>query len=324
MPAMNWSWIRNNRPLLYLSGKDNNMKTDSALANKIAGKDFIVTAEYLPRTGAGTQIVEDCARIFKNGPVAVNAADNHYGVAMSSLAASVILSRAGIEPVYQVVTRDRNRIALQSDLLGAASLGINNVLCLSGYHQALIGCPESANVFDIDSIQLIAVIKRMTDEGLLLDGTKIEGPFSMLAGAAANPFLKPLELNIIRLKKKVKAGAAFLQTQAVFDVAEFKHWLEAARSEGITEKAAVLAGVLPLTGAAEARKLNETYTDFSIPVEVISRMESAGNEEAQNKEGLAICAEIIKQIKGLPGLRGIHIFSGGNETALSALIGAAI
>ncbi len=300
------------------------MKPDSALANKIGGKEFIVTAEYLPRTGTGTQIVEDCARIFKNGPVAVNVADNHYGVAMSSLAASVILGRAGIEPVYQVVTRDRNRIALQSDLLGAASLGIKNVLCLSGYHQALVGCPESANVFDIDSIQLIATVKKMCDEGLLLDGTKIEGAFSMLAGAAANPYLKPLELNIIRLKKKVKAGASFIQTQAVFDIEEFKRWLETARGEGLTEKVAILAGVLPLTGAAEAKKLNGTFTDFNIPDEVISRLESAGNEEAQLKEGMAICAGIIKQLKGLPGLRGIHIFSGGNETVVPALISAAI
>ncbi len=300
------------------------MKPDSALANKIGGKEFIVTAEYLPRTGTGTQIVEDCARIFKNGPVAVNVADNHYGVAMSSLAASVILGRAGIEPVYQVVTRDRNRIALQSDLLGAASLGIKNVLCLSGYHQALVGCPESANVFDIDSIQLIATVKKMCDEGLLLDGTKIEGAFSMLAGAAANPYLKPLELNIIRLKKKVKAGASFIQTQAVFENEEFKRWLETARGEGLTEKVAILAGVLPLTGAAEAKKLNGTFTDFNIPDEVISRLESAGNEEAQLKEGMAICAGIIKQLKGLPGLRGIHIFSGGNETVVPALISAAI
>ena len=300
------------------------MKPDSTLANKIDGKGLIVTAEYLPRSGAGTQIVEDCARIFKNGPLAVNVSDNHYGVAMSSLAASVLLSRAGIEPVYQMVTRDRNRIALQSDLLGAAALGIKNVLCLSGYHQVLTGCPESANVFDIDSIQLITTVKKMSAEGLLLDGTKIEGAFAMLAGAAANPFLKPLELNIMRLKKKVKAGAAFIQTQAVFDIEEFKRWLETARGEGLTEKVAILAGVLPLTSAAEAKKLNETFTDFSIPVELIARLESAGNEEAQLKEGTAICDGLIRQLKGLPGLRGIHIFSGGNETVVPGLIAAAI
>lgn len=298
------------------------MKPDSKLANQISGKDFIVTAEYLPRTSAGTRTVDECARELCNGPVAVNVADNHYGVAMSSLAASFLLGQAGIEPVYQVVTRDRNRIALQSDLLGAASLGIKNVLCLSGYHQALAGCPESANVFDIDSIQLIAAVRKMADEGLLLDGTRIEGTFSMLCGAAANPFLKPLELNMIRLKKKVKAGAAFIQTQAVFDVEEFKRWLESVRGEGITEKAAILAGVLPLTGAAEAKKLNGTFTDFSIPDEVISRLESAGDAEAQKKEGVAICAGIIRQLKGLPGLRGIHIFSGGNEKVVPLLMSA--
>lgn len=300
------------------------MKPDSALANKIGGKEFIVTAEFLPRTGAGIQIVQECAGKFKTGPVAVNVADNHYGVAMSSLAASVILGRAGIEPVYQVVTRDRNRIALQSDLLGAASLGIKNVLCLSGYHQALAGCPESANVFDIDSIHLIAAVKKMSGEGLLLDGTRIEGAFSMLAGAAANPFLKPLELNIIRLKKKVKAGADFIQTQAVFDVEEFKLWLEAARGEGICDKTAILAGVLPLTGAAEAKRLKGTFTDFNIPAEVIARLESAGDEEAQLREGTAICAGIIGQLRGLPGLRGVHIFSGGNESAVPALMAATV
>ena len=163
------------------------MKPDSRLASKIESGDFIITAEYLPRAGTDTSAIEACVSAFKNGPTAVNVADNHYGVALSSLAASVALSRTGVEPVYQIVTRDRNRIALQSDLLGAASLGIKNVLCLSGYHQTLMGCPESANVFDIDSIQLIAAVKKMNDEGLLLDGTKIEGAFSMLIGAVANP-----------------------------------------------------------------------------------------------------------------------------------------
>jgi methylenetetrahydrofolate reductase (NADPH) len=298
------------------------MKPDSRLAKKIQGKDFIITAEYLPRSGTAASAIAACAGVLHDGPVAVNVADNHYGVAMSSLAASVGLDRSGIEPVYQVVTRDRNRIALQSDLLGAAFLGIKNVLCLSGYHQTLMGCPDSANVFDIDSIQLIAAVKKMNDEGLLLNGTKIDGPFSMLIGAAANPFLMPLELNIIRLKKKVKAGADFIQTQAVFDIEAFKQWLDAVCSERITEKVAILAGVMPLASAAEAKKLKETYTDLNIPDEVIARLNKAGNEEAQKKEGVAICAEIIKKIKGLPGLRGIHIISGGNEAVVPQLISA--
>jgi methylenetetrahydrofolate reductase (NADPH) len=296
------------------------MKPDSKLASQIAGRDFIITAEYLPRAGTDASTIEASISALKNGPVAVNAADNHYGVSMSSLAASVALSRAGIEPVYQMVTRDRNRIALQSDLLGAAFLGVKNVLCLSGYHQTLMGCPESANVFDIDSIQFIATVRKMNDEGLLLDGTKIEGAFSMLIGAVANPYLKPLALNIIRLNKKANAGANFIQTQAVFDVAAFQEWLEAVRKEGITEKVAILAGVLPLSSADEAKRLCDTYTDFIIPEEIINRIKAAGDQKAQKREGLAISAEIIKRIKALPGLRGIHILSGGNEAVVPELM----
>jgi len=296
------------------------MKPDSRLATKIEGANFIITAEYLPRPGAGAGIVEECAAYLRDGPVAVNVADNHYGVAMSSLAASVSLLRAGIEPVYHVVTRDRNRIALQSDLLGAASLGIKNVLCLTGYHQALIGCPDSANVFDIDSIQLIAAVNAMVEEGVLIDGRRIEGPFSMLAGAAANPALKPMELNVMRVKKKIRAGAKFIQTQAVFDIEDFKCWLNALREEGIAQQTAILAGVMPLTGAAEAKRMSSTFTDFNIPHDVIARLESAGGEEEQRKEGLVICAETIGKLKALPGLHGIHIFSGGNESAVPALV----
>ena len=268
-------------------------------------------------------MIGSCAGALSNGPTAVNVADNHYGVAMSSIAASIALNLYKVEPVCQISTRDKNRIALQSDLIGAAYLGIKNVLCLSGYHQTLIGCSESANVYDIDSIQLVATVRKMNDEGLLLDGTKIDGAFSMLIGAVANPYLMPLELNIIRLNKKVDAGANFIQTQAVFDIEAFQKWLEAACSEGITERTAVLAGVLPLASAAEARKLCDTYTDFSIPNEVIDRIVAAGDQEAQKKEGLTICAEIIKKIKDLQGLRGIHILSGGNETIVPELIAEA-
>lgn len=300
------------------------MKSDSQLAGKIESTDFIVTAEFLPRPGVETAIVKDCAAFLRDGPVAVNVADNHYGVAMSSLAASAALLRLGIEPVYQVVTRDRNRIALQSDLLGAASLGIKNVLCLTGYHQALIGCPESANVFDIDSIQLVAAVTGMAEEGVLIDGVKIEGHFSMLVGAAANPSLKPLELNIMRMKKKVRAGAGFIQTQPVFDIEDFKLWLAAVRGEGIAQKTAILAGVMPLVSAAEARRLSDTFTDFSIPAEIVARLEAAGDEKAQRKEGLRICVETIGKLKALPGLRGIHIFSGGYESSVPELLSAAL
>jgi methylenetetrahydrofolate reductase (NADPH) len=295
------------------------MKPDSGLAGKLEGKDFVYTAEYLPLAGTDASFLEKCTKSFNNRLTAVNVADNHYGVAMSSLAASVALKGAGIEPVYQVITRDRNRIALQSDLLGAAFLGINNVLCLSGFHQTLIDCPQAANVFDIDSVQLIALVKSM-NQGVLLDGTKIQGEFSMLIGAVANPYLKPLELNMIRLGKKVAAGASFIQTQAVFDVEIFQRWLEAAGEEGITQKTAILAGVLPLRSAAQGQKLLDTHTDFHTPPDVIDRIKAAGDPEAQQKEGLKVAIEITKELQALPGLRGIHILSGGNEAIVPELL----
>jgi methylenetetrahydrofolate reductase (NADPH) len=297
------------------------MKPDSRLAGKLGGKDFIITAEYLPMAGTDASFVERSASIFGNRITAVNVADNHYGVAMSSLAASVALSRGGIEPIYQLVTRDRNRIAIQSDLLGAAFMGLKNVLCLSGFHQTLIDCPKAANVFDIDSIQLINLVKKM-NEGLLLDGTQIQGKFAMLIGAAANPNMKPLELNILRLAKKVAAGADFVQTQAVFDVEAFHQWLDVARKEGITGKTAILAGVLPLQSAAQGQKLLDTHTDFIIPAGVLNRIKAAGNPEAQKKEGLKIAAEIIKELKNMPGLSGVHILSGGNEAVVPELLAA--
>jgi methylenetetrahydrofolate reductase (NADPH) len=191
---------------------------------------------------------------------------------------------------------------------------------MSGYHQTLIGAPESVNVFDIDSIQFIELTNRMSENGVLADGTSIDGPFSMLVGAAANPFLKPLELNLFRLNQKVEAGARFIQTHAVFDIQTFGLWLDAARKEGFTKKTAILAGVYPLESVAEAQKLRDTYAEFCIPDEVIERLKKAG--DAGKKEGLAICVETIKQLKALTGLRGIHILSGGKEAVVPDLVAA--
>src|SRR4030043_1103892 len=207
------------------------------LAKKIEAGDFIITAEYLPGTNLNGIPIE---ALKNSGAVAINVADNPYGPIISSLASAIKLQQADIEPVLQIVTRDRNRIALQSDILGAVSLGVNNILCLSGYHQSLSDLPESAHVYDIDSIQLIDSINQMKTEKVLLNGKKIEGDFSILIGAVANPYLRPLELNILRVIKKVKAGANFIQTQAEFNTTDFKEWLDAAYQEGLTEKAAFI------------------------------------------------------------------------------------
>lgn len=290
---------------------------DSLLAKKIEAGDFIITAEYLPDMNIEATPSD---KLKSCGAIAINVSDNPYGPVISSLATAIKLKQAGIESIYQLVTRDRNRIALQSDILGAASMGIKNILCLSGYHQTLTDMPESANVYDFDSIQLIEVVNKMNKERILLNGTKIKGDFSMYVGAVVNPYLRPLELNIMRLKKKVKAGAKFIQTQAVFNTTDFQEWLDAAYQKGITEKAAIIAGIYPLESYDEAINLLKKHTDFYIPDSHVKRMKEAGDSEAQKKMGIAICVETIGKIKGMKGLSGIHIIAGGRENIISEII----
>ncbi len=286
------------------------MPVNSKLADAIEKGTFIVTVEIDPGTIADSSIVEQTVKEIGKNPVAINVPDNCHNIGLSSIAASVAVLRAGAEPVCQMVTRDRNRIALQSDLLGAASLGITNILCLSGYHQTLSVSPESANVYDIDSTQFLGIITNLSNKGILADGSKINSRFSMLIGAAANPFQKPVELNMLRINKKVEAGAKFFQTSTVFDCDTFSQWLNAATKEGITSKSAIIAGVLPLDSASEAERLRNTYSDYYIPDGVIERLKKAGNEAAQKKEGVVICIETIKKLKKMKDLRGIHIHSG--------------
>jgi len=298
------------------------VKNEKRFHDQLKSGDFVVTAEYLPKAETEGSAIKAALQALKEVPSAVNVADNPFGVGMSSLAASVILAQSGIEPVYQVVTRDRNRIAIQSDLLGAAALGIRNILCLSGYHQTLTDHPESANVYDLDSTQLLKVLKKMREQGELLNGEKINGAFPVMTGAVANPYLKPVDLSIIRLTQKVEAGAEFIQTHAVFDIDEFQQWLDAVKQAGLADKTAIIAGVFPLDSTEEAELLLNKYTEFQIPPRIIERLKLAGDRQAQKKEGLAICVEIINKLKNMTGLRGIHILSGGKEETLPDILSA--
>jgi len=298
------------------------VKNEKMFHDQLKSGDFVVTAEYLPKAETEGSAIRSVLQALKDVPSAVNVADNPFGVVMSSLAASVILAQSGIEPIYQIVSRDRNRIAIQSDLLGAAALGIRNVLCLSGYHQTLTDNPESANVYDLDSIQLISVLKRMRERGELLNGEKINGAFCSMTGAVANPYLKPVDLSIIRLTQKVEAGAEFIQTHAVFNIDEFQNWFDTVTQAGLADKTAIIAGVFPLESAEEAEFLMNKYTEFQIPAPIIERLKSAGDRQAQKKEGLAICVEIINKLKNMNGLRGIHLLSGGKEETLPDILSA--
>jgi len=301
----------------------NVMASESRFSEQIEQGGFIVTAEFLPGTDISGMDIQSCMSALRSVPSAVNVADNPFGISMSSLSASLLLSKEDVEPIFQIVTRDRNRIAIQSDLIGAAALGIKNLLCLSGYHQVLTDSPDSANVYDIDSTQLIAMVKKMSDAGELTNGTKISGGFKMNAGAVANPGMKPLELNMMRLSQKVDAGANFIQTHAVFDIDAFSEWFSAAHAAGITSRTAIIAGVMPLESADEALHLSQKYTDFHIPSAVVERLKAAGDSDSQKKEGIKICAETILKLKSIQGLRGIHIISGGKESDIPAIMAAA-
>lgn len=299
------------------------MDPKSKLKSALEAGESVVTAELLPGAGADPGAVLSLAGTFSGKLTAVNVADNPQGPVMSSLAGSRLLADAGVEPVFQLVTRDRNRIALQSDILGAAALGIRNLLCLSGHHQSLTTSRSSANVFDIDSFQLIACARAMRDTRRLLDGTVLTSELPLFIGAVAGPDMTPMDLNMIRLSKKIGAGAEFIQTQAVFRPEIFEAWIAEANTLGLTEKAFVIAGVLPLESADEARILQQTYTDIVIPDTIVNRLDKAGDPEAQKREGLAICREMITALRSLHGVRGIHLFTGGKEGWLPDILAAA-
>ncbi len=298
------------------------MKPNSKLASAIQSSGFIVTAEYLPPAAADGSVIKAGAQLLGDSLAAVSIADNHSGIGMSSIAASSVFLQLGREPIYQVVTRDRNRIAIQSDLLGACALGIKNVLCTSGHHQTLTGCSDSANVYDLDAIQVVAAVKQMRDKGTLLDGTAIAGSFSVLIGTVTNPYLRPLELNLIQLAKKIEAGADFILTQPVFDLDEFGAWLTAAKKEGLTDKTAILAGVLPLSSAEEAEKLRTEHTELRIPDatgrEAQGRRQRGGPGERGPK---ALCRD-HRQAQSRQGhSRRSHPLRGPGETGTEAACG---
>jgi methylenetetrahydrofolate reductase (NADPH) len=229
-------------------------------------------------------------------------------VRMSSLAACALLKRAGLDPVLQMVVRDRNRIALQSDILGASALGIRNVLCLSGDHQIFGNQPQALGVYDLDSIQFVQVVKAMRDEGAILGGEPLNTPPQIFIGAAANPFADPIEFRVVRLAKKIAAGAEFIQTQCIYNLERFGTWLDMARDRGLTEKAHILGGVTPLKSAGMAKYMKNRVSGMDVPDAVIKRMEGVPKEK-QREEGIKICVETIQALREMQGIKGVHVMA---------------
>jgi methylenetetrahydrofolate reductase (NADPH) len=214
----------------------------------------------------------------------------------------------GLEPILQMVVRDRNRIALQSDILGAASFDIYNILCLSGDHQKFGDNPKGQNVFDIDSIQLIQTVRLMRDEGKLLGGDDLDRPPQMFIGAAANPFADPFEIRVPRLAKKIAAGVEFIQTQCIYNLDKFELWMKQARDRGLHEKVHILAGVTPFKSAGMAKYMKNRVPGMDVPDEVVKRMGGVPKEK-QPEEGINICVESIQRLKEVEGVRGFHVMA---------------
>jgi methylenetetrahydrofolate reductase (NADPH) len=284
-------------------------KTPSKLEKILAAGHLAVTSECGPPRGSDPEVITEKANLIKDYVDAINITDNQTSVTrMCSLAACIQLKLMGLEPVLQMVTRDRNRIALQSDILGAASFDIHNMLCLSGDHQSFGDCPTGQNVHDIDSMQFLQTVRLMRDQGKFLGGDDIKRPPQIFVGAAANPFADPFEIRVPRLAKKIAAGAEFIQTQCIYNMEKFELWLKMAGDRGLLEKVYILAGVTPFKSAGMARYMKNRVPGIEVPDELVKRMADTPKEK-QSEEGVKICIEQIQHLKEVEGVRGFHIMA---------------
>jgi methylenetetrahydrofolate reductase (NADPH) len=284
-------------------------KTPSKLEKVLAAGHLAVTSECGPPRGSDGESIAKKAEMIKDHVDAINITDNQTSVTrLCSLAACIRLKLMGVEPVLQMTVRDRNRIGLQSDILGAASFDIHNILCLSGDHQQFGDCPQGQNVFDIDSMQLIQTVRLMRDEGKFLGGDDIDRPPKMFVGAAANPFADPFEIRVRRLAKKIAAGAEFIQTQCIYNLDKFELWMKQARDRGLLEKVHILAGVTPFKSAGMAKYMKNRVPGMDVPDEVVTRM-SGVPKEKQADEGINICVETIQRLKEVDGVKGFHVMA---------------
>ena len=312
----------------------------SNLERVLRAGHFAVTGELGPPQSADGEVIRKKAALLRGYVDAVNLTDNQTAIVrMSSIGAGAILVQEGLEPVIQMTCRDRNRLAIQSDLLGAYALGMRNLLCLSGDHQTFGNHPNAKNVFDMDSIQLLQVVTAMRDQKIFQCGDAMKGQEPrFFAGAAAAPFADPVDFRPYRLAKKAKAGACFFQTQLVYDVPAFARFMEKVRALGVHHQAYILAGVGPLKSPAMARYMKKDVPGILVPDEVIERMERAGaswagkkadelskedkkaRSEAWKKEGILVCIELIQALRQIEGVAGVHIMAIEWEEAVKPIV----
>jgi len=282
----------------------------------VSGK-FVFTAECRPPRGSSPVGLKSCATALAGCVDAIYAPESDDGVRLSSLAACAHIAAAGADPVMSLLTRDANRIALQSMLLGAASMGIRNVLCVSGRHQMLTSSRSARGVFDLDPVQLLRVADALRKEGWLADGETIESPLDLVLGTDANPSGDPPELQAIALQKSVDAGADFIITHPVFNLDKFDAWMGCARERGLHEHTCIIGSVMPVTSAQDAAQLAEKYPSLVIENGLLEKMGAAND---QRTAGIDLAAETAKHISKVEGVRGIHLMTGDDhELALAVL-----
>ena len=294
------------------------MKAGTNLEKVLESGGFAVTAEVGPPRGAVPSVIQRKGELLKPFCDALNVTDNQTAIVrMSSLSGCVLLKELGTDPVMQMVCRDRNRIAIQSDILGAVALGIGNVLCLSGDYQSFGDHPTAKGVFDLDSVQLIYVLRQMRDEKKFISGEKVSGEVPLFIGAVENPYADPFEYRVLRLARKVRAGADFIQTQAIFELGKFAKWMQMVTDRGLDQQVHILAGIIPIRSVGMARHMRDNVPGVSVPDEIVTRMEDAKDTR---EEGLKICLEILDQIKEIPGVHGIHIMAVGWEDIVPTIV----
>jgi methylenetetrahydrofolate reductase (NADPH) len=294
-----------------------------SLRERLASGSFAVTAEISPPRGASTQKITETAAQLKDWVDAVNVTDNQgSNVRLASWAGSLAVLQAGLEPVMQMTCRDRNRIALQSDLLGASALGIRNFLVMTGDYPKFGDHPGARPVFDLDSVQLLWTLRTMRDEHKLLSGRKLDPAPDCFLGAVENPFAPPVPFRAERLGKKIAAGAQFVQTQFVFDVPAFARWLAQVRDLGLHEQCAILAGVGAVRSIKALEYMRDKVPGVEVPDDVFRRLRAVPPDK-HAAEGVKLAAEIIQQLGEIPGVAGVHLLVAGNEQAVPDILDAA-
>jgi methylenetetrahydrofolate reductase (NADPH) len=279
----------------------------TGLADRIASGKPLVLAEIAPPAGSDAGPLVSSARLFAGKVHALGISDNRDGVCMSSLVAASLVAAEGVEPILHMVTRDRNRIALVSDWLGARALGIRNVLCTSGTHQTLSRFRAARNVFDLDCVQLLQTYANLGTDAALVGEERLDGAGSFCLGGVAAPFADPIELQTLRLAKKVAAGAKFLVTQPVFDLERFGLWMDEVKRSGIHERVAIVAGILPLTSAAKAREYAQSRPSPRIPPAMLERITREPDAAAQRAAGIQQAVETIRKLSAFKELRGFQV-----------------